>query len=339
VTTIAGLIAPEVFAALDRVEVTPDGLTAVVHDQKLAADSPGDLVRQLGSTLYQTLHAAMPEQNQVRRRSLRDPEFEERFAAAMPHRGSLVEAELVDARVRPGEGVVPDTVIADVDGIRVRVPTAAVVEAPSGGGEGRAVLRLPAARPALSPGFFLADSSRGRSRGPQVLRLYLHLTDAETAPDVWGAVLTRLEELGVRYRAKVTSGMRLFPRRDGLVVYLGPDAWYAVDQVVAAVEGMPGLGTETSPFVRRLAPGVGAAWEPDDPRPGKRGLSFGEHRCQAVAEALVGLAVRGEGLREAAAADGSREAAIAEAFFNAGVDPLMPARNLGSPVVPGIAPV
>jgi hypothetical protein len=150
----------------------------------------------------------------------------------------------------------------------------------------------------------------------------------------------------VRYRAKVTSGMRLFPRRDGLVVYLGPDAWYAVDQVVAAVEGMPGLGTETSPFVRRLAPGVGAAWEPDDPRPGKRGLSFGEHRCQAVAEALVGIAVRGEGSREAAAdgsreaaADGSREAAIAEAFFNAGVDPLMPARNLGSPVVPGIAPV
>ncbi|WP_328872383.1 T3SS effector HopA1 family protein [Streptomyces sp. NBC_00287] len=331
-TTTAGLIAPEVFAALEQIEVTPGGLTALVGEEKLAAESPGDLVRQLGSTLYQTLHAAMPEQTKARKRSLRDPEFEERFAAAMPHRGSLVRAELVDARVRPGDGVVPDTVIADVDGIRVRVPTTAVVEQPPGGAEGPAVLRLPAARPALSPGFFLADSSRGRSRGPQVLRVYLHLTDAESAPDVWGAVLTRLEGLGVRYRAKVTSGTRLFPRRDGLVVYLGPDAWYAVDQLVASVEGLPGLGTETSPFVRRLADGVGAAWEPDDPRPGKRGLSFGEHRCQAVAEALVGLAVRADG-------EGSREAAVAEAFFNAGVDPLMPARNLGSPVVPGIAPV
>ncbi|MEU1849567.1 T3SS effector HopA1 family protein [Streptomyces sp. NPDC019990] len=328
-TTIAGLIAPEISEALQQVEVSGDGLTAVVGDERLDAESPGDLVRKLSSTLYQRWHAGMPEQGKARKRSLRDPEFEERFAAAMPHRGALVEAELLDAEVRPGDGVVPDTVIADVDGIRVRIPTASVVRPPSGGAGGRVVLRLPAARPALSPGFFLADGSRGRSRGPQVLRLYLHLTDAETAPDVWGTVLTRLEDLGLRYRAKVTSGARLFPRRDGLVVYLGPDAWHAVGHVAAAVRGMPGLGTATSPFVRRLADGVGAAWEPDDPRPGKRGLSFGEHRCQAVAEALVGLAVRADG-------DGSRESAVAEAFLNAGVDPLMPAWNLGSPVVPGI---
>ncbi|MFJ5557823.1 T3SS effector HopA1 family protein [Streptomyces sp. NPDC093250] len=328
-TTIAGLIAPEISEALSRVEVSSDGLTAVVDDQKLDATSPGDLVRQLSSTLYQSWHAGMPEQGKARRRSLRDPAIEQRFADTMPHRGSLVEAEIIDAEVRPGDGVTPDTVIADVDGIRVRVPAGSVVEPPPGGAAGRAVLRLPAARPALSPGFFLADGSRGRSRGPQVLRLYLHLTDVETAPDVWGEVLTRLEELKVRYRAKVTSGEKLFPRRDGLVIYLGPDAWHAVAPLVAAVRGLPGLGTSTSPFVRRLAEGVGAAWEPDDPRPGKRGLSFGEHRCQAVAEALVGFAMGAEG-------NGSQESAVAEAFLNAGVDPLTPAWNLGSPVVPGI---
>ncbi|MDQ0843933.1 hypothetical protein QFZ68_003613 [Streptomyces sp. V1I6] len=87
-------------------------------------------------------------------------------------------------------------------------------------------------------------------------------------------------------------------------------------------------GTTTSPFVRRWADGVGTAWEPDDPRPGKGALSFGEHRCQVLAEALAGQAVRADGV--------SREAVVAEAFLNAGTDPLMPARNLDSPVLPGI---
>lgn len=326
-----GLIAPQVSAALERVEVSADGLSAVVDDEKLTADSPGDLVRKLSSNLYQTLHAGMPEQGKARQRSLSDPELDERYAAAMRHRHALVEATLVDARVRPGDGLVPDTVIADVDGIRVRIPPSGIAHPSGKPVEGPVRLRLPAARPALSPGFFLADSSRGRSRGPQTLRLYLHLTDIETAPAVWGTVLTGLEDLGLRYRAKVTSGTRLFPRRDGLVLYLGPDAWHAVGQVVALAEGLPGLGAETSPFVRRLADGIGAAWEPDDSRTGKRGLSFGEHRCQAVAEALVGHAVRGN--------DGSRESAVAESFLDAGVDPLMPAWNLGSPVVPGIGSV
>jgi hypothetical protein len=322
-TTAVGLIAPEISEALEEIEVAEGGLTAVVGHEELDAKTPGDLAKKLGGLFYQNLHAGMKDQgDSTRQRSLRDDDFDQRLFAAMPHRTTRVQATVLSD--------VPeaDSVIVRLDGLRVRIPRDRIGDRLPGPDSDLVTLRIPAPRPALSTGFFLTDASRGRVTGSQMLRLYIHLTDAESAPDVWGTVLSRMEELELRYRAKVTSSLKHFPRRDALVVYLGPDAWHAAGDIAASVQGLSGLGTTTSPFVRRLADGVGTAWEPDDPRPGKGALSFGEHRCQVLAEALVGHAVRADGV--------SREAVVAEAFLNAGTDPLMPARNLDSPVLPGI---
>ncbi|GGT38595.1 hypothetical protein GCM10010271_48190 [Streptomyces kurssanovii] len=322
-TTAVGLIAPEISEALEEIEVAEGGLTAVVGHEELDAKTPGDLAKKLGGLFYQNLHAGMKDQgDSTRQRSLRDDDFDQRLFAAMPHRTTRVQATVLSD--------VPeaDSVIVRLDGLRVRIPRDRIGDRLPGPDSDLVTLLIPAPRPALSTGFFLTDASRGRVTGSQMLRLYIHLTDAESAPDVWGTVLSRMEELELRYRAKVTSSLKHFPRRDALVVYLGPDAWHAAGDIAAAVQGLSGLGTTTSPFVRRLADGVGTAWEPDDPRPGKGALSFGEHRCQVLAEALVGHAVRADGV--------SREAVVAEAFLNAGTDPLMPARNLDSPVLPGI---
>ncbi|MEU4086538.1 T3SS effector HopA1 family protein [Streptomyces aureus] len=322
-TTALGLIAPEISAALAGTEVAEGGLTALFGEKELDAKTPGALVKQLGDLFYQDLHAGMEDQGDTtRQRSLRDDAFDQRLFAAMPHRTSLVPATVL------GDGPRPDTVIVRLDGLRVEVPRDSVTDHRPDPASAQATLRIPSPRPALSTGFFLTDGSRGRVGGSPMLRLYFHLTDAEAAPGAWGTVLSRLEELGLRYRAKVTSSLRHFPRRDALVVYLGSDAWHAAADIAASVRGLSGLGEATSPFVRRIADGVGAAWEPDDPRSGKGRLSFGEHRCQILAEALVRHAVRADGA--------SREALVAEAYLNSGVDPLMPARNLDSPVLPGI---
>ncbi|WP_449066688.1 T3SS effector HopA1 family protein, partial [Planomonospora algeriensis] len=73
-----------------------------------------------------------------------------------------------------------------------------------------------------------------------------------------------------------------------------------------------------------LGPGVGWAWEPQDRRPGMRGMSFGEHRSHAVAAGLLAHAEQG----------GDRDEAVREALRAAGVEPGAVHRNIGSPPLP-----
>ncbi len=124
-------------------------------------------------------------------------------------------------------------------------------------------------------------------RGP-VLRLYLHLGSPDEAIRLWGGILRHLEDADVGYRAKVTSSRQLFPRRDGLVVYLGRNAWDLVPSLVRRVAQPAKAAREglASPFARSLAPGAAIAWEPEDERPGRRQMSFGQHRAAAVVDAL-----------------------------------------------------
>lgn len=315
-TTVTLGIPARLLRALDDVHVTEDGLRARVGDRELEAGSPESLRHKLRAALYDSLHAGRPARDGHPPRTLREPEFEERFAAATPHRTTTVLARVV----APPDG---DAFVALIDGLRVRVPAGQHRETPHGA---PLPLRIPAMRPALSPGFFLADGSAGGiSTGP-ILRVYVHITEPAAAPAVWGAVLSRLEETGLPYRAKVSSSRRLFPRRDALVVYLDPRAWNLAGEVTAAVDGLAGVGEETSVFAHRLAPGVALAWDPQDRRPGMNRLSFGEHRAAAVADALVGHARAGGA--------GSLEDALAEAFAAAGADPARPGRDLVSPRLP-----
>ncbi|AGP61345.1 hypothetical protein M271_49920 [Streptomyces rapamycinicus NRRL 5491] len=224
-----------------------------------------------------------------------------------------------------------DPLVLLLDGVKVAVPQEhCAPEVPIT--TGLLSVRLPAMRPRLSPGFFLADGSRGRRAATPVLRVYVNIQQVHAAPAVWGAVLTVLEDAHAVYRAKVSSAPDLFPRRDALVVYLPPESWGAVATVASAVAGLPGVGTDTSPFTHQLAPGVSIAWEPEDRRPGQAGMSFGEHRASAVAEGLAAEAAvtRTSGVR----GELSRERAVAKALTDAGIDPGQPARNTGSPDIP-----
>ena len=320
--TVADTLPPALAQAVRDIEVAPDGLSATLGAEHLEADSPHKLAQQLGSAVYQMVHVGRGNLETSRPRTLRDAEFDRALTEAMPHTVTTARA-VVHERAADG------TLLAVVEGVRVLLPA----DAPAGPVPdvlpAQVAVRLPAARPALSTGFFLADGSAGTGvgSGPQTLRVYVHVAGPEAAPGVWHAVLTYLEEAGVPYRAKITSSPRLFPRRDALVVYLGPQGRHAVAGLAAHATGLPGLGTDVSPFAHRLAPGVALAWEPDDGRPGMRSLSFGEHRSGALAEALVKHAVRTDGV--------SLSATVEEALMNAGIDPLAPARNLGSPPLPG----
>jgi hypothetical protein len=125
-------------------------------------------------------------------------------------------------------------------------------------------LRVPAVRPALSPGFLVVEGSHPAEHTGSLLRVYVHVTDAGHAPGVWRAVLTRLEDEGVAYQAKILSRTQEYSRRDAVVVYLPHTSAKADSLIADAVAGLPGIDEDTSVFAELLALGVAKAWEPLD---------------------------------------------------------------------------
>ncbi|MGX4692313.1 T3SS effector HopA1 family protein [Streptomyces sp. JNUCC 63] len=321
--------------AITLVDLAPDCLSARIADREITADTPAQLRDRLAVLIYEHLHAGRPEREESMPRSLRDWQLERLLHEATPHRSTPHRARLC--------GLHENLPVVEIDGIRVCIPEAAAapgavaspalsvagdlreIAARSATADGDIYVNvyIPAARPALSPGFFLADGSLGRPAKGAVLRLYTHVTEAGHAPGVWRTVLTALEEARAPYRAKISSSPLLYPRRDALVVYLGADALHAVDTVREAVHDVPGLGAQTSPFADEIAPGFAAAWEPDDNRPGHRAMSFGEHRSAAVAAGLTA--------HRLTPTHPSVAAAVAAALAEAGVDPAHPARSPGRP--------
>jgi type III HopA1-like effector protein len=292
---------------LTSIEVDIDASRAVVGDRVIEAEHPRDFRPHLTRAVYDVLHAGRSELA-ARPRTLRDADLDRRYAAALPHRETRIE---VPVHEQSGHRL-----LVTRDGVRTWVDGAAEGDT--------ATIPVSPARPALSPGFFLVDGSAGRSRAKPLLRTYVHLEDAEHAPEIWAAVLECLERKGIGYRAKVSSAPMLFPRRDGIVVYLGREFWDAAPAIADAVAGRTGVGPATSAFAHQLAPGVAIAVDPVDPRPGMRGLSFGEHRAAAVVAGLL------DDL------PGPAADRVTATLTAANIDSFNPARNLDSPAFPGM---
>ncbi|MEU8568025.1 T3SS effector HopA1 family protein [Streptomyces pathocidini] len=302
--------------ALDAVRVDVRARRARVGTREVNAESLEDLKRRLATALYEVLHAGGPEATGPDSQALRDPGLERRFRAAMPHHSTRSRATVL-AAVDSGSS----TCVVGLDGVRVRVPLARLPDPLPPPGT-PVTVRHDAARPALSPGFFLVHGSAGRVGSGPILRVYTHLTCPDAAEDAWAALLRHLEEQTVPYQAKILSCPRQYPRRDAAVVYLSPRFRHVATDLVRVLAGTKGLGESTSCFTEELSPGIATAHEPDDSRPGAAGLSFGQHRTAAVAEGLIA---------HAESPGTPRAAAVAASLVAAGIDPADPSRNLRSP--------
>ncbi|WP_330175749.1 T3SS effector HopA1 family protein [Streptomyces sp. NBC_01498] len=314
------LLSPGLRGALETVRIASDGLTAWVGEDEVTAESPSAMRFTLARTLYEVLHTGRGIRDRKAPKTLRAPEYEARLAAATPHATTVAPAILTDGRTAAGRRVV------EIDGLRLNLPDSVSLEETGRtvGEPARPVVRMtmPAARPLLSPGFFLVDSGKGRTGGGDLLRVYLRVNDAEQGPVLWNSVLSTLESRSAIYRAKIISNPGSLPRNDGMVVYLSSESWGVVDALTESAVAT-GLPDGPSPaYAHVVAPGVTAAWEPKDDRAGMRGLSFGEHRSHVVARAFVAAAEQG---RERPTA-----AELSAACAAANVDPADPARNLDS---------
>jgi hypothetical protein len=294
----------------------------------MAAENPRELRNKMSAAVYDILHAGQRSTMTGHPQHLRDRALEGVLSARATHRRTRARGT-VCAPTIPTLPIPPGTVLVERDGVRLWVPITAL--------DGAGAALLPgtpvtfthaAARPALSPGFFVTDGSRGLDWSGPLLRLYVHLLEAAAAPGVWETALRGLEAAGARYRAKILSAPRRYPRRDALVVYLPQPHWHHVPELVERLAGLPGLGDGTSLFTDRVAPGVALAFEPADPDPARRGLSFGQHRSSVLMHALFVAAATGTDAREA----------LATAFAAARIDAARPFRNTDSPPLPFTGP-
>jgi HopA1 effector protein family len=301
-------LAPRLLAALECIKVANDCRSGVVADRQIEAKSTAEFTHRLSHCIYEVLHVGWPAPPADNVRTGNDEDFEARLLAATPHASVLRTANVLAADA--------GQIFVEMDGVSVAVPRTEAGQAPPGR---RIAVRLPACRPALSPGYWVADGTRALATGDRIVRLYVHLPGPAAAVAAWAAVLPMLEERAVAFRAKVTSIPALLPRRDALVVYVGDRDLAAVTALGREIGRVAQVGPEVSVFAERIAPGVAIAWEPTDRRPGMRGLSFGEHRARAIAEGLV----RHAGSRNS----GTAADAVRQALMTAGIEPARPAWN------------
>jgi hypothetical protein len=149
--------------------------------------------------------------------------------------------------------------------------------------DGGAGVRFPADRPWASTGYHVVTGLAGPgTRATGLARCYLHLQPA-TAPEVFARIVAGLDAIELPFTAKVLNDPLTYGRPDSAVVYVAREHLPAVVRIAVAerCRASSSFGRSVPAFTRTVLPGVAVA---DDPGPG---VSFGQHRCCAIATGLV----------------------------------------------------
>jgi hypothetical protein len=176
----------------------------------------------------------------------------------------------------------------------------------------------------MMPGYYavFGDADRSIDVTPpiaDVVRFYWHLTP-EGAP-LWIRRLTAsFNQAQIPFHAKVLNDPAMYQRADAGVLYVERSDVSAALALLPALhrEVVAHLRAATPMFTKRLAHGLSVAEDPGN------GKSFGQHRCQLVAEGLVRAYERQEATLE------RRFRSVADRFADAGVSLTRPWLNGGS---------
>lgn len=280
--TMTPLAVPSADAVCAEVELDPARRTVWCRGADLEVpDQPG-IDAELGVWLYLHLHvgnAAAFGLDALRP----DEAFEHEIAAALP------PVRLPTSSSSPaGVSVTSDGLVRhDVD--RVWVVDPSVPEADE--------ILVPCARPSLSPGFFMFVHEPDVDPRAPLTRLYVAHDDPDVALRDWTDCVRRLVDAGLSFRSKLLSRRRAFPRNDAMVVYARDSVEPVLDVVGDPIVERTYAMSTGSGLCRSLTATVDAGAEPAGPL--LRGqTSFGEHRCDALASAIVAVFDEGADLAE-----------------------------------------
>jgi hypothetical protein len=173
----------------------------------------------------------------------------------------------------------------------------------------------------LQSGFYYAfgETPEDDKHGFGLVRIYWNVS-LEGAAKLIGGTTTRLNRFHVPFRLKCVTARSQFERTDGAVVYLAKrffpiaaDAMIEVHDEVAEF-----LGDDVPLFSKKIAKGVGVAEDPGT------GESFGQSRCQRLAQSIWNCYSRGEQSTKARLSEFDR------LLREGGIDPKHPHLSAGS---------
>lgn len=216
-----------------------------------------------------------------------------------------------------------DRYVAEKDGVYVKIDRKRHIYSSKNLEVGMlASLRLPAERPNVSPGFFSVVSGAGSPDQRAMCRFYCNLKSSSATQFLEHTTL-QLEPLGIKYWLKTLNRPEYYGRRDGTVLYVDLSDRQIVCEVLVKVMASLGKGInlQTPALALHIAPGLSFACEPI-----VQGstMSFGQHRCQALAEAIWDAKVgRSYGISEL-------ETHVQRVFAKRSIDPDRPYLNLAA---------
>jgi hypothetical protein len=252
-----------------------------VNQEQFNVSVTGDLVSQLEAVLYAYLYTRSRQVPSVPSATTQR-DFVARLSAANVGSGTF-ESGWVIKTLEP-QGVVG----AEKNGLTVFAPpedfklvkgiTAAVGE--------ECAVRIGKEYRHLIPGFYMAFGDASMDEGDAaapLVRLYWHISSVG-APPLVRAVTLELNRIGVPFRFKSVNDPNLYARADAAVLYLTRRSYAKARGALLKVYGLvkPWLFGDVPMLTKRVGNGVGLAEDP-----GNDALSFGQHRCQIVAEALM----------------------------------------------------
>lgn len=152
-------------------------------------------------------------------------------------------------------------------------------------------LRIPYLRPFLTPGFVMyrCNPSPRLPNMPR-RRFYVECDTTHFALSFWSRLLSELSKELVQFSAKILSQQDFYPRNDAIVIYTDDDdtSRAKVYDILSHInddlrKDPPGI--RHSCLVESLGSGLSTAMQPLL-MPGENEKSFGEHRCEAIANAI-----------------------------------------------------
>ncbi|MEU4646261.1 T3SS effector HopA1 family protein [Nocardia fluminea] len=176
----------------------------------------------------------------------------------------------------------------------------------------------------ISPGFFYVygSSSLGDTDAKaKDTRVYLSIRSPDVATQVFTRITERLDDDGTDFDMKILSAPEDYPRSDSIVLYTDRDAADICDSIHHWCAEYRQEFIDGSLLTRHHHRGISTADEPDiGPGTKTRVLSFGQHRTEMIAYAVVEHATTG----------GDLATALERSARRSGIDPSDYSRNLRS---------
>jgi hypothetical protein len=173
----------------------------------------------------------------------------------------------------------------------------------------------------LQTGFYYAfgETPEDDTHGFGLTRLYWNVS-FDGAPTLLRLITSRMNRFHVPFRLKFATSRSQYDRTDVAVVYLAKRFFRITAQLMLDVhpEIADSLDDAVPLFSKRVAKGLGVAEDPGT------GESFGQSRCQRLAESVWNCHLRGEQLPSA------RWNEFRRLLKQSGIDPQHPHLNAGS---------